>query len=287
MDAKRAEIFNTKNLVALAVILGMMLPGIFTIANLNYLHLEISFSVLLVITFIISLITKKEVIGTVLGTFLWFSLFYTFSFAYGPYVYHIRGSQLFSGSLLFISFICYLLFSHFFIPEKEEKGLLIRGSFLIRRESFGLILALVILFPFLKIVLDLQIWDISFVISKEGLSDFYGIIARVFSTILAIMVTMTIFILSTPSKLSRRARQIFIKGVKGIAVFEVAAIFLSIMGALPHADLYFGKTLSYSDAGIALIFFVTILLSLIGLISLIILLTDILEVRTPNVARRK
>lgn len=269
-------------LVALAVILGMMLPGIFTVANLNYLHLEISFSVLLVITLVIGLITKKEVIWSVLGTLLWIFFFYTFFFAY-----YIEGNRLFLFSLFFISFICYLLFSHFFVPERAEREFWIPINFLKRRESFGFILALVTLFLFLKIVFDLQILNISFVISKEGLSDFYRIIAQVFGTILAIMVTMTIFILSTPSKLSRGARQIFIRGVKGIAVFEVAAIFLSIMGALPHADLYFGKTLSNHNAGIALIFFVTILLSLICLISLIILLTDILEVRTPKVARRK
>ena len=266
-------------LVALAVILGMMLPGIFTVANLNYLHLEISFSVLLVITLVIGLITKKEVIWSVLGTLLWIFFFYTFFFAY-----YIEGNQLFLFSLFFISFICYLLFSHFFVPERAEREFWIPINFLKRRESFGFILALVTLFLFLKIVFDLQILNISFVISKEGLSDFYRIIAQVFGTILGIMVTMTIFILSSPSKLSRKVRQIFIRGVKGIAVFEVAAIFLSIMGVLPHADLHFGKT---PDVGMALIFFVTILLSLFCLTSLIILLTDILEVRTPKVARRK
>jgi len=82
-----------------------------------------------------------------------------------------------------------------------------------------------------------------------------------------------------PVQLKIKSKAIFIRGVKGIAVFEVAAIFLLIMGVLPHADLYFGKTLSNSDAGIALIFFVTILLSLICLISLIILLINILEIK--------
>jgi len=216
MNAKR---LSTGVLVFLAFIIGAVLRIIFTIANFNYLHLEISFSILLIIILIIGLITKKEVLGSVLGTLLWIFFFYTFFFAY-----YTEGNRLFLFSLFFISIICYLLFSHFFVPEGAEREFRIPVNFLKRRESFGLILALVTLFLFLKIVFDLQILNISFVISKEGLSDFYGVIAQVFGTILAIMVTMTIFILSSPSKLAS-TRQIFIRGVKGIAVFEVAAIF--------------------------------------------------------------
>ncbi|MGB7532335.1 MAG: hypothetical protein WA977_05065 [Halobacteriota archaeon] len=241
---------------------------------IEYKYIEILFCILLFTLFIIALKAEKDIVNNIFGICLLTFLFYSLFFALD-----IEENKLFNFGVAIIILPWIIVFNQYF-KLKEEK-LPVLDSFLKRRKSYETLATLIYL-VFLKVISDIQIFDIEIHICKEGLSQTYGIASQVFGTILSVSIAIAIFIVGY-EKIENHRRAVLIRGLKGIVLLAIPIILLSIIGVMPDMDLYIGGDMSSfgnMNTIFIWIFFMTILMVMACISFIGMLIYNLLEVKS-------
>lgn len=244
---------------------------------IEYSYVEILFCILLFTLFIIALKTEKDVVNNIFGICLLTFFFYSFFFAVD-----IKENKLFNLGVGIIFLPWVIVFNQYFKLLDEEK-LPVLESFLKRRISYETLETLIYL-VFLKVISDIQIFDIEIHICKEGLSQVYGITSQVSGIILTVSIAIAIFIVGY-EKIENHKRTVLIRGLKGIVVLAIPIVLLSIIGVMPEMDLYIGSNMSSfgnMNTIFAWIFFMTILLVMACISFIGLTIYDLLEVKSKE-----
>jgi hypothetical protein len=202
----------------------------------NYLYLEISLLLLLIILFITSLKTENMIIANILGNLLIVFVLYSCL-----HVSNIEQNRLFNLGIIIISFFWIIIFNHYFKLVEEERLPLLE-AFFERRNSFEVFGGLISI-GFLKVIFDFQILNANITISKEVLSNLYSVNFQLFGIILTGVIAITIFIARghgdmVQGKKEQRKKRVLVQGIKGIMLFAIPIIFLSFLGIVSNMDLY-------------------------------------------------
>jgi len=198
----------------------------------NYLYLEISLLSLLIILFIIGQKTEKGIVADIFGILLFAFIFYSLLV-----VVKMEENQLFNIGIISISFLWIFIFNRYF--KLEEERLPILETFFERRMSFETFGGLISM-GFLKLIFDLQILNASITIGKEVLSNLYSINSQLFGIILTGVIMITVFIVGGHGDITQGKKKVLAQGIKGILVFAIPIIFLSLLGIILNTDLYIG-----------------------------------------------
>ena len=241
---------------------------------INYLYLEISLLLLLIILFIASLKTENKIIANIFGNLLIVFVLYSLLV-----VLKIEENRLFNLGIIIISFFWVLfVFNRYFKLEEEERLPLLEVLFE-RRESFETFGTLISL-GFLKLIFDLQILDVNITIGKEVLSNFYSINSHLFGVILTGVIMITVFLASGHGDIEQRKKKVLAQGIKGVLLFPISIIFLSVLGIITNMNLYIGQDMSsFQNTIVTWIFSVTILLSIFCILFIGMLIYDLLEIK--------
>jgi hypothetical protein len=238
----------------------------------NYLYLELFLLLLLTILFITALKTENEIIANIFGNLLFVSVLYSV-----PHINKIDPNRLFNFGIIFISFLWIFIFNRYFKLEEEERLPILvaiserRDS----REAVGTIISL----GFLKVIFDLQILDANITISKEVLSNFYSINSQLFGIIFTAVIVITAFIAGEQGNVEHRKKNILVQCIKGILLFAIPIIFLSICGILLDMDLRIGKDmLPIQNTLVTWIFSMTVLMSIFCILFMGLLIHDLLDI---------
>ncbi len=242
---------------------------------INYWYLESSLLLLLTILFITALKTENEIIANIFGNLLFIFLFYSVL-----YIIKIEQNRLFNLGIIIISFLWIFIFNRYFkLGEKEQKPLLEElDSFIERRMSFE-VWGTLISVGFVKIIFDSQIIDQNIRISKEVLSNLYSVNLHLFGIILTAIIVITVFIAGEQGNIGHRKKKILVQGIKGILLFSIPIIFLSIFGIILNMDLNIGRDMLSIENTIATwIFSMTMLLLIFCISFIVVLIHDLLEI---------
>ena len=240
---------------------------------INYLYLEISLLLLLIIFFIITLKTERKIVDDVFGVLLIGFFFYSLF-----YVNKMEQNSLFNLGIIIISFSWIIIFNRYFKLEEEER-LPILEAFFERRMSFETFGGLISL-GFLKVIFDFQILDANITINKEVLSNLYSINFQLFGIILTGVIMIAIFIAGGHGDIEQRKKGVLAQGVKGIVLFAIPIIFLSILGIISNMDLYIGQNMfPFQNTIVTWIFSVTVLMSIFCILFIGMLIYDLLEIK--------
>ena len=240
---------------------------------INYLYLEISLLLLLITLFITSLKTENKIIANILGNLLIVFVLYSC-----VHVSNIEQNRLFNLGIIFISVSWIIVFNRYFKLEEEERLPLLEALFE-RRESFETFGTLISL-GFLKLIFDLQIMDANITIGKEVLSNLYSINFQLFGIILTGVIMITVFLASGYGDIEQRKKKVLAQGIKGVLLFAIPIIFLSVLGIITNMNLYIGQDMSsIQNTIVTCIFSVTILLSIFCILFIGMLIYDLLEIK--------
>lgn len=238
---------------------------------INYLYLEISLLLLLIILFITSLKTEKKIIANILGNLLIVFVLYSLLV-----VLKIEQNQLFNLGIIIISFPWIYIFNRYFklVDEERLPPLKALSERRMSFETFGTLISL----GFLKLIFDLQIMDANIKIGKEVLSNLYSINFQLFGIILTGVIMIAVFIAGEHGDIERR-KAVLARGIKGIMLFAIPIIFLSVLGVISNMDLYIGQNMStIENAIVTLIFSLTVLMSIFCILFIRMLIYDLLEI---------
>ena len=263
-----------------SIILGIIIVP-FTLSVfplfIDYKYLEISLSLLLIIFLIIGVKTEKGIIVDAFCIFLLGFLLHSVYFC----AQHMEENRLFNLGIVFISVSWIIVFNRYFKLEEEER-LLPLVSFFERRKSFETF-GVLISFGFLKVISDFQILDVNITIGKEVLSNLYSINFQLFGIILTGVIMIAVFIARGHEDREQRKKKVLAQGVKGILLFAIPLIFLSVLGVISNMDLYIGKDMSSIENTIVTwIFSVTILMTIFCILFIGMLIYDLLEIEENN-----
>lgn len=260
----------------LGTLLGILfVPNILIVFSwfIDYKYLQISLSLILIILFIFSLKTEKGIIVDVLGIFLLGFLLHSVCLC----SLRMEENRLFNLGMMIIGFLWIFVFNRYFELEEEER-LPPLASLFERRKSFESV-GVLISFGFLKVISDFQILDVNITIGKEALSNLYSINFQLFGIILTGVIMIACFIAGRHGDREQRRKRVLAQGVKGIVLFAIPIIFLSIFGIISNMDLYIGKDMSSFGNTIATwIFSVTALMSIFCILFIGMLIHDLLEI---------
>lgn len=245
--------------------------------HIDYLFMEISLLLLLTTLFTISLKKDWGIVSDAFGVLL-------IAFMCYPLLYmrQMEENSLFNTGIILISTLWIFVFNRYFKLEEEER-LPILESFFERRKSFGTFGTLISL-GFFKVIFDLQllchlqILDANITITKEVLTNFYSIISQLFGIILTGIIVITIFIIGEYKTVEQRQKGVLIRDTKGIMIFSIPLIFLSLLGIILNMDLYIGKDMSsFENSFITGLFYLTVLLLIFCILFIVMLIYDLLE----------
>ena len=244
---------------------------------IKYSYLEISLSLLLIVLLIIGLKTGK---GIIFDAFCILLIgFFLHSVLFCSQVMEENG--LFNLGIVFISLPWILVFNRYFKLEEEER-LPPLVSFFERRRSFETV-GVLLSFVFLKVFSDFQILDVNITIGKEVLSNLYSINFQLFGIILTGVIMIAVFIARGHEDREQRKKEVLAQGVKGILLFAIPIIFLSVLGVISNMDLYIGSDMSSIDNTlVTLIFSLTVLMSIFCILFIGMLIYDLLEIEENN-----
>ena len=244
---------------------------------IKYSYLEISLSLLLIVLLIIVLKTGNGIISDafcilLIGFFLHSALFCSLV---------MEENGLFNLGIVLISLPWIFVFNRYFRLEGEERLPLLEVLFE-RRESFE-IFGTLISMGFLKLIFDLQIMEVNIRIGKEALSNFYSINFQLFGIILTGVIMIAVFIARGHEDREQRKKEVLAQGVKGILLFAIPIIFLSVLGVISNMDLYIGRDMSSIDNTlVTLLFSLTVLMSIFCISFIGMLIYDLLEIEENN-----
>jgi len=271
-----AKIFNRKfGIWTIVFVLSYALY--FISLHIDYLFMEISLLLLLTTLFTISLKKDWGIVSDAFGVLL-------IAFMCYPLLYmrQMEENSLFNTGIILISTLWIFVFNRYFKLEEEER-LPILESFFERRKSFGTFGTLISL-GFFKVIFDLQllchlqILDANITITKEVLTNFYSIISQLFGIILTGIIVITIFIIGEYKTVEQRQKGVLIRDTKGIMIFSIPLIFLSLLGIILNMDLYIGKDMSsFENSFITGLFYLTVLLLIFCILFIVMLIYDLLE----------
>ena len=228
---------------------------------------------LLIILFIASLKTENKIIANIFGNLLIVFVLYSLLV-----VLKIEENRLFNLGIIIISSPWGFVFNRYFKLEEEERLPLLEVLFE-RRESFETFGTLISL-GFLKLIFDLQIMDANITISKEVLSNLYSINFQLFGIILTGVIMITVFLASGHGDIEQRKKKVLAQGIKGVLLFAISIIFLSVLGIITNMNLYIGQDMSsFQNTIVTCIFSVTILLSIFCILFIGMLIYDLLEIK--------
>ena len=271
-----AKIFNRKfGIWTIAFVLSYALY--FISRHIDYLLMEISLLLLLTTLFTISLKKDWGIVSNAFGVLLFVFFFYPLL-----YMRQMEENSLFNTGILLISILWIFVFNRYFKLEEEER-LPILESFFERRKSFAAFGTLISL-GFFKVIFDLQllchlqILDANIAITKEVLTNFYSIISQLFGIILTGIIVITIFIIGEYKTVEQRQKEVLIRGTKGIMIFSIPLIFLSLFGIILNTDLYIGKDMSsFENSFVTGLFYLIVLLLIFCILFIVMLIYDLLE----------
>lgn len=151
-------------------------------------------------------------------------------------------------------------------------------AFFERRMSFEAVGCLISM-GFLKVIFDFQILNANITISKKVLSNLYSINFQLFGIILTGVIAITVFIAGGQRDIEPRKKKVLAQGIKGILLFAIPIIFLSILGIISNMDLYIGQNMSpFQNTIVTWIFSVTVLMSIFCISFIGMLIYDLLEI---------
>ena len=243
---------------------------------IKYSYLEISLSLLLIILLIIGLKTGKGIIFDAFCILLIGFLFHSVLFCSQV----MEENRLFNLGIVFVSASWIIIFNRYFKLEEEERLPPLVSFFERRRsfETFGVLIS----FVFLKVISDFQILDVNITIGKEVLSNLYSINFQLFGIILTGVIMIAVFIAGEHGDIERR-KEVLAQGIKGIMLFAIPIIFLSVLGIISNMDLYIGRDMSSIDNTlVTLIFSLTVLMSIFCILFIGMLIYDLLEIEENN-----
>jgi len=248
---------------------------------INYLTLEIILSLLLFFFFIVSWKIDKKILRNTFGILLFAFIYYS---ALYLNIRDLRANSLFNAFIIIVSLFWIFVYNRYFKLEEEER-LPILDSFFERRSSFETIGSFISL-GIIKVTFDiqilcyLQVFDANIAICQEALNSFYSIISQLFGIIVAAVIAITIFVVKDKEArpLESREKEILTRDIRGITIFSVPLIFLSLLGILLNKGLYIGKDMSsLSNSFVTGLFYLTIFLSIFGLLFIVMLIYDLFE----------
>lgn len=150
--------------------------------------------------------------------------------------------------------------------KDERRGLIIESIhvIIVIYTILGFLLSLILIWFLLSYCKKGWVLNNILAISSGSLLNFYMIIAQGLITILAVMVAITIFIVTIDSKLAKNLRQNFLISMAFLTLIALVAISLSIIGTIFTPN-------EHSDIIALVTFTVTFTLSTIFVIGLVIL----------------
>ncbi len=88
----------------------------------------------------------------------------------------------------------------------------------------------------------------------------------------------TFFIIGEYKTVEQRQKEVLIRGTKGILIFSIPIIFLSLFGIILNTDLYIGKDRSsFENSFVTGLFYLIVLLLIFCILFIVMLISALLE----------
>lgn len=263
-------------ILSLKGVVDIVIAGALYVLSLSvkYYYMEISLLLLLIVLFIIDQKTEKRIVANIFGNLL--IIFFLYPVPY------ISDSLLFNIGIVIMSLFWIIIFNRYFKLDEEERLPLLEVLFK-RRKSFETI-GILISLGFLKLIFDLQIMDANITISKEVLSNLYSINFQLFGIILTGVIMIAVFVAEGHGDIvqgkEQRKKKVLAQSIKGVLLFAIPIIFLSVLGIISNMNLYIGQDMSsFQNTIVTWIFSVTVLLSIFCILFIGMLIYDLLEIK--------